>query len=123
MIDVRIGTETRWKVKGAHVGSYWTLSSLAASIPLDDDEDGLVSLSGPGPCRAQRYVPLSEFLRDWECIDTCDVCGSADVAHVRIVVTANEGEDLSDPRVPFDSRRSVRTRSTRCVEHKFVEEK
>ncbi len=44
-----------------------------------------VGVTGPGPCRAYQYIPVEEFLRDWECIDRCTVCNAADVVTARIV--------------------------------------
>lgn len=84
MSDQRIFSSTRWQPKGAHVGSFWTVTSLSVEAAFGDD-DGQVHLSGPGPCRQHQSVPIEEFLRNWECIDRCNVCDSPDVVTVRVV--------------------------------------
>ncbi len=53
-----IATGQVWKEKTAHASETWVVVSIS--------ENGLIGLSGPGPCRAYETVVDDVLLRDWE---------------------------------------------------------
>lgn len=99
----KVRSETRWKPRGAHVGTFWTVVSVS---PGTDQDEAQVGLTGPGPCRGYRSIALDEFLRDWECLDRCTVCDSPEIAVIRVVRETHRNQDR-----PFVHR------MVRCEKH------
>lgn len=55
-----IATGQTWKEKSAESSATWVVVSIS--------ENGLIGLSGPGPCRAYETVLDDVLLRDWELV-------------------------------------------------------
>lgn len=51
------------------VGDRWVPNTGTVSWRIVLIKDGKVSLTGPGICRAYKYVPIKELLNNWVKVD------------------------------------------------------
>jgi hypothetical protein len=58
-----IVTGSQWRPIEGDDRSYWTVVSV---FPGSDTKEACVGLTGPGPCRSYKSVPLTLFLQEWK---------------------------------------------------------
>lgn len=56
--NVTVSTGQKWKKSGSSDVAFWTVVSVSS--------EGVIGLSGPGPCRSMQYISIEELESDWE---------------------------------------------------------